>query len=84
MQYASTRPDVHASINVERQGALSQTIMGVAIIWFAVAAALGASGFLSAYARTLAPFVVAPVIVFIAAYTVSAGSVPGRWPSTLD
>jgi hypothetical protein len=43
---------------------ISQTMMDIAIVWFAVVAALGFSGFFLVYSRILSLIVVTPLIIF--------------------
>jgi hypothetical protein len=52
---------------------MSQTMLTIAIAWFAVSAALGLSGFFSEYSRFIILFVVTPLVVFGAAFAVSRG-----------
>jgi hypothetical protein len=50
---------------------ISQTMMTIAIIWFALDAALGFSGFFSKHTRRIFLFTVTPVIIFSVAFAVS-------------
>jgi hypothetical protein len=43
---------------------VTRTMWGIAIVWFIVATALGASGLLVDYALLVGPFIVMPLIVF--------------------
>ena len=47
---------------------VSQTMMVIAIVWFAAAFALGLSGFLSTYSRFNGLFVVVPPMLFVLAF----------------
>ena len=56
-----------------RDTAVTPTVWAIAIVWFAVALALGASGRLAEYARFIGPFAVTPLIIFVVAFGVSPG-----------
>lgn len=51
---------------------ISQTMMTIATVWFAVTAALGFSGFFSRYSRFVGLFTVTPMIIFSVAFAVSS------------
>jgi hypothetical protein len=50
---------------------VTQTMVIIALIWFAGASTLGFSGFLSTYSRFNGLFVVVPLVVFVIAFAVS-------------
>src|SRR5258708_18078750 len=63
-QYASSPPGIHPSSNA----AVPRTMWGIAIVWFTVDAAVGASGSLAEHPLFIGPFVVVPLIVFALAF----------------
>jgi hypothetical protein len=68
---ASAHPDSQATISAGPENSLSRTMLGIAIVWFALDAALGFSGFFSKHARRIFLFVVTPPIAFVAAFAFS-------------
>jgi len=71
-----------ASVNAAPQittSRISQTMMGIAIAWFVVSAALGFSGFFTEHTRLIFLFVLTPVILFIGAFAVSRSVRAWAW-----
>jgi len=54
-------------------------MLGIAIVWFALDAVLGFSGFYSEHTRLIFLFVVTPVILFIVAFAVSQNIRAWAW-----
>ena len=61
---------------------VSRTMWGIAIMWLAVAFALGKSGFLSGYAQFIGPFILTALFVFVVVFAVSPGV--RAWAFALD
>jgi len=71
MQLTSVHPEPLARNEAESESATGRTMMVIAIAWFVAAATMGFAGFFTAYARFLFPFVLAPLMVFVAAFAAS-------------
>jgi hypothetical protein len=78
IEYASNQAYVDGSNN----SAVTRMLWGVAIVWFAVDASLGASGFFSEHRQFIFLFVLTPMIVFAVAFA----ALPGlrAWAFALD
>jgi hypothetical protein len=74
----------YASADIDGLGssAVSRTLWAIAVLWFAVAASVGGSGFLSEHRQYIFVFVLTPMIVFGIAF----GASPRlqAWAFTLD
>jgi hypothetical protein len=68
---ASVHPDSHATTTGESAHGMGRTMLGVAIVWLALDAALGFSGSFSRHLRQLFLFTVTPVVAFVGAFAVS-------------
>jgi hypothetical protein len=75
---ASSYPDAQAMTDSTVTG----TLWGIAIAWFVVALAAGASGFTDEYKRFVGPLVIVPLAVFATAFSVSARL--RAWALTFD
>src|SRR5262249_56495873 len=63
-------PESLATVEAESENTTGRTMMLIAIAWFVIAATLAFAGFFT-NARFLSPFIVAPLIVFVAVFAVS-------------
>jgi hypothetical protein len=79
---ASTDRDSHATISGGPENVISRTMLGIAIVWFALDAALGFSGFFSKHARRIFLFVLTPIIAFVGAFAISHRT--RAWAFALD
>ena len=77
-QYASNYPNAPAVTN----SSITRTMWGIATVWFAGSAALGASGSLAEHPLFIGPLVVVPLIVFAVVFAASPGL--RAWAFALD
>jgi hypothetical protein len=64
--YAALDPDATSTAS----GVIGK-IWGIALVWFALSAGLGASGSLSEHPLLISPFVIVLLVAFVAAFAIS-------------